>query len=91
MSMLFNNNNNNSNKKPDRVNDLESRPVPQRQDNKGAQPWFVSEDTSKNKNINQSSKETVKRTASILFPIIGLTIFLLVLAGIIIFVAGMYE
>lgn len=86
MSMLFDNNN-----KPDRVNDLDSRPVPQRQDNQGAQPWFVSEDVSKNKNINQTSKETVKRTASILFPIIGLTVIILVLAGVMMFVAGMYE
>jgi hypothetical protein len=89
MSMLFNDNN--GAKKPDRVSDLESRPVPQRQDNSDAKPWFVSEDKSSNKNLNQSSKETVKRTASILFPIIGLTVVILVLAGVIMFVAGMYE
>ena len=65
------------------------RPEPERQDASGVQPWFVEDATNKT-NINEKAKTAVKRTSSILFPIIGLTVVIGILALTVFLVMDIY-
>lgn len=66
------------------------RPEPERQDASGVQPWFV-EDTTNKTSVNQKAKTAVKRTSSILFPLIGLTVVIGILALAVYLVMGFYQ
>lgn len=81
MSMLFGDDKNSS---------IPKREEPQLQNTNQMQPWFVAEAKEK-KNINQKAKDVTKQTASILFPIIGLTVIILTLVAVILFTVGLYE
>lgn len=66
------------------------RPAPEFQDNYQAQPWFVSEENNK-PSVNEQSKKIVKRTTSVLFPILGLTAIISTLGIVLYFVMGLYQ
>lgn len=84
-------NNKNISGRPDRVSDLEARPIPTRQDNDAAQPWFVEQDPTSKKTINASAKKISKRFISVFATILALTIALCIIAGVLVFVVGIYE
>lgn len=77
--------------KPKRAKDVEARPAPLKQDGTKVEPWFVSDDKSDKKGINTSAKQVVKRSASVLFPVLGLSIIIISLALVLIYVVGIYE
>lgn len=89
MSDFFNQKN--ASNRPERVSDLEARPLPVRQDNENAQPWFVEQDPTSKRTINASAKKISKRFISVFSTILGLTIALCIIAGVLIFVVGIYE
>lgn len=64
---------------------------PEFQDNHQAEPWFVSDETQSAASFNAKSKTVVKRTTSVLFPILGLTAILSALGGVVYFVTQMYQ
>lgn len=66
------------------------RRAPELQENYQAEPWFVSSPEPET-NFNGKTKSALKRTVSVLFPILGLT-GILALLGIVVFnVTRMYQ
>ena len=65
------------------------RKKPEYQENHQAQPWFVS-DSKPETNINQKAKVTAKKTASVLFPLLGLTVLVSLTGLVVYFVTRMY-
>ena len=68
---------------------LGNRTPPAYQENPQQQPWFVSGED-KSKGLNQKTKATVKKTASVLFPLIGILFLVSIVAGVIFLVARIY-
>lgn len=66
------------------------RRAPELQENYQAEPWFVS-GSEPATNFNGKTKSVLKRTVSVLFPILGLT-GILAMLGIVVFnVTRMYQ
>ena len=64
-------------------NEQNNRPEPEFQENHQAQPWFVN-DNVETHSFNGKTKRVVKKTMSVLFPLLGLAI-IISLTGLLVF------
>lgn len=76
--------------KPSRSSDPERRPEPRQPDLAPAEPWFVAPEKEQ-KNLRYSGKNITKRLVSILFPLAGIVLIGLIVAGVIMYTLGMYK
>lgn len=73
--------------RPQRYEDLPTREQPQAPDLHAGEPWYVGPEP---KERTFEPKKVVTRTVSILFPILGLTVMISIIAGITFMVVKIY-